>query len=624
MNFFSILCVWVVFAWLKLGIHAEDSEELTNHGLCPTGFRFLAYESPAAVELDSTFGLAYVSFGNLHFYSVSVISTAHLHGTRASFHCDRKYLARVTDVFEHETPAKEAPTGLARLKSAAKKKPQLESMDQHPQLCCVCRVKDAGKARMPLFPPLWFTKGQQSPSPKLKQGRALNWLKYQPDGANGVKYNMLVINKHNADVLCSSQPYFPTDAQASVRKSKAVYFNIHETTQTVPYHPCFPTETTCDTQNQFSFTFFFLTLVTQEDISVTTRHIQAAYSTTGVFDAKALFAHLIGVFDSEKYKGYSIKWLSAGELYKQWNVKLPEDAQIRGSAEWRLVSFCAACPGTSVTVSMSDKKVITQKERIQRAISVGIKLNFAHELSPVSVGLSTKYTKAIYNELAETLATGTAVSIKANCNAFYVYQFDVKVGSKASGFSTIPTRYFYCTDRPYPPKCVPRISGVKEETETAIHSCKGYDLGVDYGADETLDKEFKAPWRSLHSGRPKPLNLVGMVEPGKTPEAWSRPGIKTQVPSNVAVNVHSVRDVTPYVSKRTRLKVAPNTATLSHSAPVTPRNSVTALNLARSSSSLGDMLYFDEQDAKGKSVNDRYEAASRLIQRSRLHKKHRK
>jgi len=164
---------------------------------------------------------------------------------------------------------------------------------------------------------------------------------------------------------------------------------------------------------------------------------------------------------------------------------------------WQLGSFCASCPSTAIDIRISEKESKMNKQRLQNALSVG-----TGKKSPVSV----KYTRTWFDEAAETLTSGRATTIKANCNGFYLWYRSVSVGTWGTGSATIPTQAFYCSDRGYPPVCKPQIR--KNMGNEFGKICNGHDVEADFGDAIPNEKE----WQSMHDGRPKPIRLQGQRE----------------------------------------------------------------------------------------------------------------
>eukprot|EP01083_Nonionella_stella_P127695 386839_1 len=232
---------------------------------------------------------------------------------------------------------------------------------------------------------------------------------------------------------------------------------------------------------------------------------------------------LIPISPFSRVLGPSSRWVTHMSMDKFWKAvgkPVPESAHITATVEWKLASFCASCPGTSVTITTSDKKVQTQKRRLQHARSHNAGAKWIGGVgfpgvakTKFTITMSEGWTTSFFNELNEALSSGTSASIQAQCNGFYLYHFDVQIGSPRSEFVSIPTRYFYCTDKPYPPKCVPRLAGHNPsgESESFLSVCQGDDTNHDFDIPDTNNDQDKA-WRSFHSGRPKPLRIVAMPQ----------------------------------------------------------------------------------------------------------------
>eukprot|EP01083_Nonionella_stella_P167986 565915_1 len=528
-----MLPVWIVInLWLNDIVQADV--------MCPSGFEFLAYEGNS-IDLPWSFHKAYVTFGRAGFYSLSIISANE--GTN-SFLCDET-LGKVVNAFDEQDTMAMGNTG-GFFKHT---KPKLKSMEPQKSICCICALRKAEEARMLLFPPEYTTilseqnaetRWTSSDLPEVPIG--LNWIEYNPKSGNPLTYDILTLSNDGRDncgqILADLKIKMDKRGTCQARGLglQTGTFQVHQPkTKTKTYLSalagtgCYPSLTLCNTKNRMGLTVFVLTYTNRAQI---TQFIKAAYSMTGIFDVTTLFDDLINTLETTSTgTGYTIQYMT---MYKFWNLvhkPLPRDARTKANVEWRLAAFCASCPGTSVTITTSESKVVTQKNRVQHAFNVNAKafleggVNAGLAEAKIRTELGLGWTGTFLNELNEALSAGTSATIRAQCNGFYLYHFDVRIGSKQTGFVSIPTRYFYCTDRPYPPICVPYIAGYKEE-EAGTIVCHGYDTNQDFGIPgDEQNNHYKAPWRSLHSGRPKPVRIVEMAQ-GATwhdAPAWQPP-----------------------------------------------------------------------------------------------------
>eukprot|EP01083_Nonionella_stella_P073365 198317_1 len=490
--------------------------------LCPDGFEFLSYEDKET-SLRPNFGTrAYIAFGRPEFYSISIISVTNRE-KRTKFQCHEDNLGKVINVLkEHDTIEMGKKGGFFK-----HGKPQLKSKDERPNVCCVCSLENAENIKMLLFPTSYTHSFNLDAYHSATQG--MQWVEYAKD-SDSISYDLLMLTTAGATCsetlneignlvkvdkgkrgksTCASNHLQNIGGQLFYSKAGNKYGYA------LAGKTCFPSWEICNTKNQFSLTVFILSH--SKSIPQRAQYIKAAYSMTGIFDVTTLFKGLVSPFKFSD--GYRIEYLSIEEFYSKIDKKVPPAAETTATIEWRLAAFCASCPETSIHVIVSEKKVISQRERVAHAMRVNVKANWRGGAGGSHVGgeLGVGWSGSFMNELNQALSEGTSIKFIAKCNGFYLYHFDVQIGSKHTGFSTIPTRYFYCTDRPYPPTCVPDIAGYqKKERNTVI--CQGYDTDDDFGVTDQ-NSRYRAPWRSFHSGRPKPLKLYQNANEPK----WAKP-----------------------------------------------------------------------------------------------------
>eukprot|EP01083_Nonionella_stella_P318215 1162052_1 len=167
---------------------------------------------------------------------------------------------------------------------------------------------------------------------------------------------------------------------------------------------------------------------------------------------------------------------------------------------WKLGAFCGSCPSISFTMKVSEQEAQSNKERLQHALASTLTLS--------SIPVSVKYTRTWYKESAVTLASGRATTITASCNGLDLWYWSVRVGTWGEGNTVIPTQFFYCTDRPTPPICKPRITAEMDATAYG-RLCSGQDKDSDFDLAKAQDTDQSPAWQTPHGGRPRPLRLQG-------------------------------------------------------------------------------------------------------------------
>eukprot|EP01083_Nonionella_stella_P308100 1085646_1 len=298
----------------------------------------------------------------------------------------------------------------------------------------------------------------------------------------------------------------------------------------------------------------------------------------------------------------SIHFFSALDLYEaghkpQYSSLVPK---------WELGSFCASCPSTSLTVQVSEKQALTNKRRIAHTLSVSGGLKGGTEAVEANVAVGYSYQRA--KEAARSLVSGQATTIKANCNGFSLWHWKMGIGTWGAGQVVVPTHLFYCTDRNKKPVCTPEaVLGALGAPQST--PCNGHDTDADFGPGNNNN-----PWMSMHAGRPKPIRLQGQKSEDEPPFIFkngnvpnSRSEISIPKQRHAPFTFESInrpppkheRRSSPVRSKQQRLPVISR-------APV---------RRARASS-FGDRLYLDENNAKGKSLEDQYVGTTRFIEKA--------
>ena len=145
-----------------------------------------------------------------------------------------------------------------------------------------------------------------------------------------------------------------------------------------------------------------------------------------------------------------------------------------------------------------------------------------------------------------------------------MWYWTVSVGTWGTGSSIIPTQLFYCTDRPTPPVCKPRISKnevISDRIDERL--CNGHDVISDFdlAINEVADPgPAAASWKSFHDGRPKPLRLQGQKkgEPNFVNSFGSalevEQGSKVEKSPSVGVNDMVKKDEAPKVRRSVSLE----------------------------------------------------------------------
>eukprot|EP01083_Nonionella_stella_P168510 569090_1 len=357
----------------------------------------------------------------------------------------------------------------------------------------------------------------------------------------------------------------------------------------------------------------------------------------------------------------SIHFFSALDLYEaghkpQYSSLVPK---------WELGSFCASCPSTSLTVQVSEKQALTNKRRIAHTLSVSGGLKGGTEAVEANVAVGYSYQRA--KEAARSLVSGQATTIKANCNGFSLWHWKMGIGTWGAGQVVVPTHLFYCTDRDDKPVCTPKavlraLGGAQSTT------CKGDDTDNDFGSHIGQT----TPWMSMHKGRPKPIRLQGqkseknepafivqnmnpgnglsirrkhappinrefeLLRPKRAAQHHVLPVLNSEEVMEEPVDTgnpkqrqfkfnrqHLALSSTKSTGQRKAVPRARRNERLRKGIPRKERSGVNrevaivrrTVHPARSSS-FGDRLYLDENNAKGKSLEDQYVGTTRFIEKA--------
>eukprot|EP01083_Nonionella_stella_P229263 811680_1 len=361
----------------------------------------------------------------------------------------------------------------------------------------------------------------------------------------------------------------------------------------------------------------------------------------------------------------SIHFFSALDLYApghkpQYSSLVPK---------WELGSFCASCPSTSLTVQVSEKEALTNKRRIAHTLSVSGGLKGGAQAGPVALeaNVAAGYSYQRAKEAARSLVSGQATTIKANCNGFSLWHWKMGIGTWGAGQVVVPTHLFYCTDRDEKPVCTPKavlsaLGGAQTTT------CTGDDTDNDFGSDIGQT----TPWMSMHKGRPKPIRLQGqkseknepafivqnmnpgnglsirrkhappinrefeLLRPKRAAQHHVLPVLNSEEVMEEPVDTgnpkqrqfkfnrqHLALSSTKSTGQRKAVPRARRNERLRKGIPRKERSGVNrevaivrrTVHPARSSS-FGDRLYLDENNAKGKSLEDQYVGTTRFIEKA--------
>eukprot|EP01084_Bolivina_argentea_P085753 154990_1 len=339
----------VVSIWIIIALLLSDYTVQANV-LCPSGFEFLAYEGNS-IDLPSSFGKAYVTFGRPGFYSLSVISVTDTDLTN-TFQCAPTNLGKVTNLLEESDTMEMGKKGGFFKHS----KPKLVSMDEKKSVCCICSLRNAEDARMLLFPTQYSTKLNEigsgpdrwkTESDSVPEG--ISWIEYKPYNKKitSVSYDILALSALPSSTCKPMLADLTIGSKKSVCQSKTLGLDTGTwgqlTREGETHHvyawsgrECYPSLALCNTKNQMGLTVFVFTYTYADKSTIRqqTQFVKAAYSMTGIYDVTALFADLVKPFTAGSK--YRVTYMPMYKFWKMVDKPLPPDAQTKANVEWRL------------------------------------------------------------------------------------------------------------------------------------------------------------------------------------------------------------------------------------------------------------------------------------------------
>eukprot|EP01084_Bolivina_argentea_P066011 120321_1 len=512
--------------------------------LCPNKyFSVMAYDGQK-FRIDAQFGPSYISYGRGGYYTIAMISYAHdnehQHQSKSmSVLCHRKIFGTVDDQIQK---------GVAK----QRKKENKNDPGNAPMLKAVCCIRqifdDAIKNdKFPLLPqsimeyiPKQITKSETKSDPETvishvmhdqargskKIGSELvwKWLRFQLYKKGPFEY---ILAKAAESVTCHSfakRMALKLTIEVGKRMRKKKVYICKEIRQPsleshiaaisskkglTPLNQCYPSLEKCVTRNSLTVTVFLLGV---QKGGVETEYYKMAYSKTGVFDVEKLFNHVdfskIGPYQANEGDSYIVTYMSMNEFYKVILGTVADKKMYPAALfKWALASFCGSCPSHGINMQLDAIKVKEKRDALKEIKSNQIDVGVSIGLQVGSEAVGLKQTTELsfsYNrqwgteatkEVAEQFSEGVQIQIQAQCNAFYLYHFELYVSSWDGTINQIPTKYFYCTDRATAPKCAPPlVSGVKDQ---GLSVCNGYDTDIDF--DPSVKTAEQPAWKSDHN-----------------------------------------------------------------------------------------------------------------------------
>ena len=154
--------------------------------------------------------------------------------------------------------------------------------------------------------------------------------------------------------------------------------------------------------------------------------------------------------------------------------------------KWRKAQTCSSCSSQSMTIGRSISESKTKSQALQTAWSLSMTGSASTTVGfkPIgdvglSLGLSTSTNSLERNTFTDSLNLGTSLSKTISCDSKNIYLYGFSITSWNGKTETIPTDYYYCSNKDITPICIPKIVGNEKNIGTTIY-CIGDDAEDDF------------------------------------------------------------------------------------------------------------------------------------------------
>ena len=279
---------------------------------------------------------------------------------------------------------------------------------------------------------------------------------------------------------------------------------------------CYPSYIFCDTQNSLTPVIFAI------EIHHKVTLFKIAYSKDGVFDVTTMFNEINWKSMDEK-KHYTVMYAALPHFYDAtYNNKIEDDLATNKYSlpmgyRWTKVQTCASCPEQSLQIKRGYSEVQSRTQWLQTAWTLSATGSASTTVSwpgfagvGLNVGLSASNTDLERNDFTDSFSLGTDISKTIKCKHRNIYLYGLSVTLWSGKTETIPTDYYYCSDRDNPPICIPKIRGNEKGTEQAKY-CNGGDAEHDFNSkkkETTMKQDMPKPSHEGSSAKKENINPV--------------------------------------------------------------------------------------------------------------------
>ena len=250
---------------------------------------------------------------------------------------------------------------------------------------------------------------------------------------------------------------------------------------------CFPSYKFCDTHNSLSPVIFAIEI--HEKVTL----FKVGYASDGVFDVTTMFNEINwGLMNND----YTVSFAALPHFYDAtYNKKIAEDLDKNKYSlplgyRWTKAQTCASCREQSLTINRGYSEMQTKAQALQTAWTLSVTgsasttLGFSGLVDAglvFNLGYGASKNGLNRRTFTDSLTLGTDVTKTISCNSRNIYIYGLSITLWNGKTETMPTDYYYCSDREAKPICIPKITGDEESAEQTRY-CNGGDAEYDFNA----------------------------------------------------------------------------------------------------------------------------------------------
>ena len=275
---------------------------------------------------------------------------------------------------------------------------------------------------------------------------------------------------------------------------------------------CFPSYTFCDTHNSLTPVIFAIEITKKVTL------FKVGFSSDGVFDVITMFNEINWKWMQENNKDFTVLYAALPHFYDAtYDKTIAEDLdenkyQLPLGYKWRKAQTCASCASQEMQITRSVSKTKSKEQALETAWELAISGSASTSVGfqgfgdvGLSLGFDASRTRSRSDTFSDELSLGTDIVKTISCNSKNIYLYGLSITSWNGKTETIPTDFYYCSDKDIEPICIPKIKGNEQSSGTASY-CNGGDVEEDF----KKDKEG-----------PKDTANAEPAEPAKTPKRKS-------------------------------------------------------------------------------------------------------